>query len=55
MSHESRYALRLLSASPDTLDALDEIARMMGGIDALDLDVEINDCDALDLDVGGFA
>ena len=51
MSHATRHALREITMSHDTLDALEDIARMMGGIDTLDLDIDDLD-DAIDLDIG---
>lgn len=51
MSHETRHALASLMRSDDTNDALDEIARMIGEVDALDLSLDLDDENRLDLDL----
>lgn len=46
MSHETRNALRALTMSPDTIDALDEIAMMLIEVDPdheIDLDLDLVD------------
>lgn len=56
MSNETRHALALAVMSPDTLDALDEIALLSLSHDALDLaladdlDLDLDALDALTID-----